>query len=419
MPFIQLPNWRLIDTLIRMTSNCDSENVGSVVLALPQANDQCCPSPECTGSAAELLQFRPVASLSPIEFAALERLAFEHGQAPDSYLIVETHRLCYLAPDHSAAMSVIVSGRNIHISGGILAPVEIRRQLIARLAELARRTRHFVACYSIDELDRPLFEEAGWQVTKFGENTTLNLKSLSWSGKPYEWVRRQFNFCQRMGLACREVHREMMDEESWNKLAEALFEIQRDDLKDRVYSTELSFLVGKLQPENLGRRRLFIAEDQKTMRVEAFVIANPMGGGKGWAFEMYRKRLDAPRGTIPFLIKSIIDALKAEGVEEASLCMLLWKGTHTFKGKRTSPLVRWGLAVAYHLGDPFYNTKGMAHFKTRFRPELSNCYACGTPKATILTCLNFFYTVGAFSFSTWNIVRNAWFYLTRRKTRKD
>ena len=419
MPIIQLPNRLLTDTLIRMTSNSDSGNFGSVVLALPQAGDGCCPSTGCAGSADELLQFRPVTSLSPTEFAALERLAFEHGHAPDSYLIVEPHRLCYLAPDHSAAMSVIVSGRNIHISGGILAPVEIRRQIIARLAELARRTRQFVACYSIGELDRPLFEEAGWQVTKFGENTSLNLKSLSWSGKPYEWVRRQFNFCQRFGLACREVHREMMDDESWKKLTEVLFEIQQDDLKDRVYSTELSFLLGKLQPEHLGRRRLFIAEDQKTMRVEAFVIANPMRGGKSWAFEMYRKRQDAPRGTIPFLIKWIIDGLKAEGVEEVSLCMLPWKGTHTFKGKRTSPLVRWGLVVAYHLGDPFYNTKGMAHFKTRFRPELSNCYACGTPRATILTCLNFFYTVGAFSFNTRNVLRNAWFYLTRRKSGKD
>jgi hypothetical protein len=61
----------------------------------------------------------------------------------------------------------------------------------------------------------------------------------------------------------------------------------------------------------------------------------------------------------------------------------------------------------------------MAHFKTRFRPELSSCYACGTPKANILTCLNFIYTVGAFSFSTRNILRNAWSYLTRRKSGKD
>ena len=402
-----------------MTSNNNSGNVGSVGFALPPASDQCGASDVCARPASELLQFRPVTCLSPTEFAALERLAFEYGHAPDSYLIVEPHRYCYLAPDHSAAMSVVVSGRNIHISGGILAPVEIRRQIIARLAELAKRTRHFVACYSIGEQDRPLFEEAGWQVTKFGENTSLKLESLSWSGKPYEWVRRQFNYCQRMGLACREVRQEMISADSWKKLTKELFEIQRDDLKDRVYSTELSFLVGKLQPEHLGRRRLFIAEDQTKMRVEAFVIANPMRGGKGWAFEMYRRRQDAPRGTVCFLIKWIIDGLKAEGVEEASLCMLLWKGTHTFNGKRTSSLVRWGLAVAYHLGDAIYNTKGMTHFKTRFRPELSNCYACGTPKATVLTCINFFYTVGAFSISTRNIVSNSWRFLTRRRKTRD
>lgn len=407
------------ETLTRMTSNNDSEIVGTVAIALPQPGDQRCASNECGGSVGGLLQFRPVTSLSPTEFAALERLAFEHGQSPDSYLVVEPHRHCFLAPDHSAAISAVISGRNIHISGGILAPAELRAEIIVRLAELARHTRNFVACYCIGEQDRPLFEEAGWQVTKFGENTSLKLKSHSWSGKPYEWVRRQFNFCQRKGLVCREVSQGVMDEESWNTLTEELFEIQRDDLKGRVYSAEINFLAGKLQPENLGRRRLFIAEDQKTMRIEGFVVANPMRGGKGWGFEMYRKRQDAPRGAICFLIKWIIDALKAEGVEEASMTMLLWKGTHTFKGKRTSWLVRWGLVLCYHLGDPFYNTKGMTHFKTRFRPELSNCYHCATPTTTIFACLSFFYIVGAFSFSTRNIIRNSWHYLIRRKFGKE
>ena len=419
MPFIQLPNWRLIDTLIRMTSNSDSGNVGSVVRALPQANDQCCPSPVCAGSAAELLQFRPVTSLSPIEFAALERLAFEHGQAPDSYLAVESHRHCFLAPDHSAAMSVIVSGRYVHISGGILAPLEARKQIIIRLGELAKHTKRLINCYSIGEQDRPLFEDAGWEVTKFGEETSLKLASLGWSGKPYEWVRRQFNYCQRMGLSCREVSQQMMDQESWQKLTDKLFEIQRDDLKNRIYSRELNLLVGKLQLASLGRRRLFIAENREAARIEAFVVANPMRGGQGWAFEMYRKRRDAPRGTVTFLIKWIVDALKVEGVGEASLCMLLWKDSQTFVGKRTSPLIRWGLAVAYHLGDAFYNTKGITHFKTRFRPDLSNCYVCVTPKATILSCINFFHTIGAFSFSPRNIFRNSWQSLIRRKSGGD
>ena len=222
-----------------------------------------------------------------------------------------------------------------------------------------------------------------------------------------------------MGLSCREVIHQTMERELWRELADELFEIQRDDLKNRVYSRELSFLVGKLQPDKLGRRRLFITENQESARVEAFVVANPMREGLGWGFEMYRKRQDAPRGSVPFLMKWIIDSLKIERVEDASLCMLLWKDSHTFVGKRTSPLARWGLVVAYHIGDVFYNTKGLTYFKTRFRPELSNCYVCVTPRITILSCLNFFHTVGAFSFSFRNILFNSWRYLVQRKRGGD
>ena len=84
----------------------------------------------------------------------------------------------------------------------------------SQLGELAKQTNRLINCYSIGEQDRPLFEEAGWEVTKFGEETSLKLESLSWSGKPYEWVRRQYNYCQRMGLSCREVNHQTMDSES-------------------------------------------------------------------------------------------------------------------------------------------------------------------------------------------------------------
>lgn len=173
-----------------MTSNVDSATVRSDVCASPQARDLRCPLTGTEASPAALLQFRPVASLSLTEFEALERLAFEHGQAPDSYLAVESDRHCFLAPDHSAAISVIISGRNVHIFGGILAPYETRRQLIFQLREMARQSNRLINCYAIGEQDRPLFEEAGWEVTKFGEDTSLKLGSLTWSGKQYEWVRR-------------------------------------------------------------------------------------------------------------------------------------------------------------------------------------------------------------------------------------
>lgn len=360
------------------------------------------------------LVLRPVSDLTPHELAALERLAFEYGQSPDAYLILETDRQCFLTPDQSAAMSVVVSGRYLHISGGILAPDSAKRQIVADLGEYARRTNCLIACYSIGEQDRLLFEEAGWEITKFGEETTISLAAHSWSGKAYEWVRRQSNACQRAGLTCREVLPQTLDADAWQSLSATLFEIQRDDLQDRVYPQEVNLLVGKLQPEQLGRRRLFLAEDAAKNRIMAFVVANPMRGGKGWALETFRKRQEAPRGTVPFLIKWIVDLLKTEPVEEVSLCLLLWKGTHTYVGKRRCLLLDWGLRIGYHLGDLFYNTKGMTHFKTRFRPTLSNSYLCVTPNTTVFSIINFFKVTGAFSLSPRNLLRVIWRSVTGR-----
>lgn len=361
-------------------------------------------------------KLRRVDSLSATEFEALEWLAYEYGESPESYLAIEPERYCILSPDHSAAISVIPSGRFLHCSGGILASAEKRSQFIHRLTEWAKGNRRVLACYSIGEQDRPHFEEAGWEVSKFGEDTLLKLDSLNWSGKPYEWVRRQSNYCQRMGLVTRELHPHLMDDLTWRKIKEELFEVLRDDLKDRIYDREINLLVGKLQPDNLGRRRLFIAENSTTGRIEAFIIGNPMRGGDSLALEMFRKRSDATRGAIPFLIKDVLDQLRSEGVKQASLSLLIWKGSRDYVGNRTSTVLRFGLFAGEHLGNLLYRTEGLTHFKTRFRPELSNCYLCVSAQTTIMSVLSFMYTIGAFQFSIRNAIKPVFRVMSRKKS---
>ena len=361
-------------------------------------------------------QPRRVDSLSTTEFEALERLAYDYGESPESYLAIEPERYCILAPDHSAAISVIPSGRFLHCSGGILASAEKRSLFIHRLTEWAKKSGRVVACYSIGEQDRPHFEEAGWEVSKFGEDTLLRLDSLNWSGKPYEWVRRQSNFCQRMGLVTRELHPHLMDDPTWQKIKEELFGVLRDDLKDRIYDREINLLVGKLQPDNLGRRRLFIAENKATRRIEAFIVGNPMRGGDSLALEMFRKRSDATRGAIPFLIKDVLDQLRSEGVKQASLSLLIWKGSRDYVGNRTSTVLRFGLVAGEHLGNLLYRTQGLTHFKTRFRPELSNCYLCVSTQTSILSVLSFMYTIGAFRFSIRNAIKPVFRLMSRKKS---
>jgi phosphatidylglycerol lysyltransferase len=352
------------------------------------------------------LELRRVGSLNPDDFAAFEQLAFEHGEYAESYLAIEPERYCLLSSDRQAAVSVVPAGRHLHIAGGLLAPIELRPQMIAALAAHARRTGKIVACYAIGEQDRPLFEAAGWEVSKFGEETDIDLLTLRWSGKPYEWVRRQFNFCKRAGLVSREIVRQDLSPDEWREMKIVLAEITRDDLKDRVYAAEMSLLVGRLQPDNLGRRRLFVAENVNSGEIEAFLIANPMQGGRGWATESYRKRSTATRGAIPFLMKSAIDQFQADGAEHVSLCMLLWKDTQTFEKNQSGGFLHWWLATGQRIADKVYSANGMIHFKTRFRPTLTNIYLCVTPRTTLMLTLSFLHQVGAFSFSWRNVTKS-------------
>ena len=353
----------------------------------------------------EKFELRRVGALTPEEFETFERLAFEHGEYAESYLAIEPERYCFLSSDRQAAVSIVPAGRYLHIAGGILAAPDRRPAMLAALAEHARRTGKTVAFYAIGEQDRPLFEAAGYEVSKFGEETDLDLTTLRWAGKPYEWVRRQFNFCKRAGLGCREIVPQELSEDNWREAKIVLAEILREDLKDRVYSDEMGLLVGKLQPDNLGRRRLFVAENEKTGAIEGFLIVNPMRGGRGWAVESYRKRNSATRGAIPFLIKATVDQLQSEGAEQVSLCMLLFKDTATFEANQSGGLLHWWLAFGQRIADRVYSTNGMIHFKTRFRPTLSNIYLCVTPKTSLFLTLSFLHNVGAFSFSFRNVAR--------------
>ena len=56
-------------------------------------------------------------------------------------------------------------------------------------------------------------------------------------------------------------------------------------------------------------------------RIEGFLIALPMDGGRRWSFEMYRHRPDAVRGVVPHLFHEIMIRMKAEGIDSVSLCL--------------------------------------------------------------------------------------------------
>lgn len=366
--------------------------------------------------------FRTRASLTPEERAQIEQLAFDYGEAAESYLIVEPDEKVLLLPDLSGAAAIVENGCTgyLNVPGGMLAADDIgRRALLEALKSRIGVDCHTINTYSVLDKDIPLWEQAGFQINKFGEEPVLDLGSIDWKGKPYEWIRRQSNFCERHGVICEEVHRDRLTPAEWEGLTGELFRIVKEDLSHRPYPHELLLLEGRLMPDYLGRRRLFVARREGEPGLEAYLVCNPMRGGREWGFESYRRRSDSVRGVMAHLMRTTIDVLQSEGVEQVDFCVVPGSGTRQKSHPSESWMVRRGLDLWYRRLDLFMGFQGQAHFKSRFRPRMINRYVCAYPHATVWSILSFFRTAGALSPSYLNVARAVWHQLSSKFRRSN
>jgi phosphatidylglycerol lysyltransferase len=313
------------------------------------------------------------------EEALLEQFAFEFGRSYDSYLVTEPGRQCFWSTGRCGVVVYVQVGRSLHVGGGLLAPEEHKENLLAEFVRFANQQRRTIAFYNIADDDLPLFTQLGFQVTKWGEDALVQLRSRNWSGKSFEWVRRQSSFCLRHGLCWSECIPRRMAATQWNALVAELRDISAARLATKPQVSEIGFLDGRFDPQRLGRRRLFIA--RSLHRVEGFLVANPCLNGKQWALETYRHRPDAVRGTIAFLMHQTMHQLQHEGVDIASLCLV--PGLRCSEPRPgDSRIIRWGLKISQHL-NVIFDHAGLYHFKSRFRPQFENRYVCSFPKATL------------------------------------
>lgn len=311
----------------------------------------------------------------------LEEMAFRHGQYYDSYLATDSDRETFWSRDGLGAVAFVRVGRYLNVGGGLLASERHRESLLAEVIAAADRHGEVLSFYNVAESDLPLFRDYGFQATKLGEEAAIDLNCWDCRGKSFEWLRRQVNYCRRQGLTAAEAVREDYSPPEWSSLVAELAEVSAGFLAAKPQAVELRFLDGAFHPHTLGRRRVFVAR-AKTGRIEGFLACNPYRNGAGWAFEIYRQRPDAVRGTVPFLMHETMRALQAENAPRISLCLV--PGLRTDGGlPGDSPLVRRGLMLGSRYFSFIFDTAGLYHFKSRFRPAFESRYLCARPKVTL------------------------------------
>jgi phosphatidylglycerol lysyltransferase len=328
-----------------------------------------------------------------------EHQAFTYGTVYDSYFATESGWKRFWSLDRSGVVSYRRLGRYVKVIGGLLARDEDKPQLLQEFVAFARSHRLLVTFFNVTEEDAALFREHGFQVTKWGEEPYVDLQSCSWSGKQFEWVRRQTNYCRRAGISIVEHCREEMDDAAWTSLIQNLRAVSDEHLATKSHAGTIRLLEGQLDENGWGRRRLFVAySSDSPRRIEGFLIALPSRNGMHWSFEMYRHRLDAVRGVVPHLFHTAMMRMKAEGIEAVSLCLVPAVGCEQpLTGD--SWMTRHALTIGLKYLNFLFDFAGIYHFKSRFRPRYEGRYICALPGTTLLTGLALVRMSGMLAFS--------------------
>ncbi|HTI50927.1 MAG TPA: DUF2156 domain-containing protein [Planctomycetaceae bacterium] len=356
---------------------------------------------------------------SPVGLAeSLEQFVFEHAQYFDSYLATEPGRQLFWSQDRRGLISYTTRGRYVLVGGGLIAPEEHKDALLGEFQAHTSKHGLRVAFHNIGDGDLPLFRKHGFQVTKWGEEPVVDLEGCTWSGKAFEWVRRQTNFCLRHGVTAFEVRPEELEPEHWSRTFAEILEVAKESLSHKPQADEMKFFEGRIDNHPLGRRRLFVARSgHGAGRMEGFVVCNPMVGGRRWATELYRHRTDSVRGTVAFLFHHLMQQMQSEGVDQVGLCLDPGLRIETpLAGD--SFLVRRGLQLAEQFLGPVFDVAGLRHFKGRFRPQFESRYVCASPNITIGSLVAFVRVFGIFNLSYGKLARIAIDRVRKRASRK-
>jgi phosphatidylglycerol lysyltransferase len=323
----------------------------------------------------------------PAEWLSLaEQLVFGHGEAYDSYLILERDRQFFFSADRTGVISFESWRNNIYVVGGLIATKENRGALLREFMNFAQTKNWKLHFLNIMAGDVALFRDHGFELSKTGEEPLVDLRTATWAGKDFAWVRQQENMCAKAGVQFREVEASLLTSEARGSLGRQLKEVSDLHVGQTVYARELGLMVGKFDVEQMFRKRLFVAERDGV--VEAFVVSTPSHGGQVWSVETFRRRPESPKGVITFLIVRMARQMKAEGVSYLSLCQCPAVRCNT-GSLAESTLITRSMNLWWTTCPWFYDARRLYHFKSRFRPMYRECYIAASPRATFIPMFMF------------------------------
>ena len=230
--------------------------------------------------------------------------------------------------------------------------------LVWAFRELSDQHNDRAAFYAISTAHLPLYLDAGFSLTKIGEEAVVPLGTFSLEGKERKGLRATVSKLEREGCSFEIVPREHAAD-----IFPRLKQISDEWIGDKS-SSEKGFSLGFFSEEYL--RHYDFGVVKVNAEIVAFTNIWKGGGQKELSIDLMRFAKNSPGGCMEYLFIKLLLWGAENGFESFSL------GAAPLAGLDAHPLApMWSRigAQIYEHGKHFYNFQGLRAYKDKFDPE--------------------------------------------------
>jgi phosphatidylglycerol lysyltransferase len=248
-------------------------------------------------------------------------------------------------------------GRNWIAMGDPVGPPAVRLELMWRFREACDRYAAKPVFYQVGAEELPSYIEAGFVLSKIGEEARVPLGDFGLEGSRRAEHRQTYRRIQRTG-----VQFEMLGAEQARQQIEALRAVS-DSWLATLAVAEKGFSLGRFDERYLANFCCGVVKREG--RIIAFANVWQSAGNNELSIDLMRYEPDAPKGVMDYLMIEIMLWGRSQGYAWFNLGMAPLAG---LADREFAPLWSRVGAFLYHHGERFYNFEGLRSYKEKFLP---------------------------------------------------
>jgi len=301
---------------------------------------------------------RPRLSAPSHEVLARAEAIVRAQDDPGANLVLLGDKTVLFSNTKESFLMVGVQGRSWIGLRGPIGVKEEAAELIWRLEELADHHNGRAALYQVAATQLPLYVDAGFTLTKLGEEAVVVLPEFTTEGRGRKHLRYALSRGERDGRSF-----EIVPAEERQPIMEVLAGVSEAWLREKK-GREKGFALGSFSPEYLRHFPLAVVRERGA--IVAFVSLLTTDTKQQVGIDLMRQLPGAAPLTMEFLFTRLMLALREEGYRELSLGMAPLSGVAT--GPH-APAWNHLAAFLYRHAGHFYNFEGLRRFKEKFDPH--------------------------------------------------